>query len=141
MRGTKARLSAVLIVGGAVLSAAQVAPSPAGAQARAAYQNLQWGLSAIGAPAAWQYGTGSGVRIGIVDTGIDFAQQDLQGKVVASTVFQSSTSAGCPQPTSAQDDNGHGTHVAGIAAATGAHGVSGVAPGASLVVAKVLDCK
>lgn len=139
-RSRSARVAAVLAAASlpALLAAA---PASGDAVPHAAYLNAQWGLSAIGAPTAWQYGTGSGVRIGIVDTGVDFSQQDLQGKVVASTAIVSSPSSGCGQPQNAQDDNGHGTHVAGIAAASGAHGVDGVAPGASLVVAKVLDCQ
>ena len=125
-----------LLAGAAVLGA-----SPAGAAP--AYMADQWGLSVIGAPAAWQYGTGGGVRIGIVDTGVDAAQEDLQGKVVAATTILSNPSGGCAssrQDPGGADDNGHGTHVAGIAAASGHYGVSGVAPGASLVVAKVMDC-
>jgi subtilisin family serine protease len=114
--------------------------APAGA---ASYSGSQWGLGVIGAPAAWQYGSGSGVRIGVVDSGVDLQQQDLAGKVVAGTTFLSNPAGGCagaPQDPNGQDDYGHGTHVSGITAARGI-GVTGVAPGASLVVAKVLDCK
>ncbi len=109
----------------------------------AQYSADQWGLNVIGAPTAWQYGTGSGVTIGIVDTGVDTSQEDLTGKVVAGTTILSDPSSGCnteQTDPNGEDDNGHGTHVAGIAAASGRVGVSGVAPGASLVVAKVLDC-
>ena len=119
------------------LAVSLMGAAPAGA---AQYLGDQWGLTVIGAPTAWQYGTGSGVKIGIVDTGVDLTQQDLQGKVVAAQDFLTSPSC-TPPAAQGQDDNGHGTHVAGIAAATGAVGVSGVAPGASLVVAKVLDCQ
>lgn len=114
--------------------------APAGA---AQYESLQWGLSVIAAQSAWPYGTGAGVKVGIVDTGVDTTQQDLQGKVVAATTFLSDPSSGCDtaqQDPDGEDDEGHGTHVAGIAAASGRYGVTGVAPGASLVVAKVLDC-
>src|SRR5437660_3097182 len=45
----------------------------------------QWNLQQIGAPAAWQRSTGAGVRIGIVDSGVFGAQEDLAGKVVAAT--------------------------------------------------------
>jgi len=129
------------LAAGAGLAVAGSTPAGAEPTPHAQYLNLQWGLNATGAPSVWQYGTGAGIRIGIVDTGVDFAQQDLQGKVVASTAIVSNPSSGCASPQSAQDDNGHGTHVAGIAAASGAHGVDGAAPGASLVVAKVLDCQ
>lgn len=114
------------------------------AASAASYSSYQWGLQVVGAPTAWQYGTGSGVKIGIVDTGVDDSQQDLSGKVVAGTTILGDPSAGCAgaqqDPTGA-DDNGHGTNVAGIAAASGQYGVTGTAPGASLVVAKVLDCQ
>ena len=141
------RVATWAIAGGAAVAAAGAGavflpgPSADAAVAHAQYLGLQWGLSAIGAPSAWQYGTGGGVAIGIVDTGVDLSQQDLQAKVVAQTAMVSSPSSGCPNPTTAQDDNGHGTHVAGIAAASGAVGVEGVAPSAPLVVAKVLDCQ
>jgi subtilisin family serine protease len=97
----------------------------------------QWALSQINAPAAWQVATGAGVTIGIVDTGVDGSHPDLGGKVVASA---DCVNAPC-RPTSADDDNGHGTIVAGIAAAlTGnGRGIAAVAPDARLVSAKVLD--
>lgn len=140
---TRSLASGVLVAGLALvasLAASLVGAAPAGA---AAYSTDQWGLGVIGAPTAWQYGNGSGVRIGIVDTGVDYQQQDLAGKVVAGKTYLSNPSGGCngaAQDPNGQDDFGHGTHVAGIAAAKGI-GVTGVAPGASLVVAKVLDCQ
>jgi len=96
----------------------------------------QWNLTQIGAPGAWARSTGSGVKVGIVDTGVDIGHEDLVGKVVESTTCMNGTCSG-----SGQDDNGHGTHVAGIATANKDNGVgiAGVAPGAQLVVAKVLD--
>jgi subtilisin family serine protease len=100
----------------------------------------QWGLAKIGAPQAWLTGTGAGTVIGIVDTGIDLGHEDLQGKVALGTscVGANGDTAKCRG--SAQDDNGHGTHVAGIASAvTGnGRGVGGVAPDARLLVARVL---
>lgn len=139
-RARWAKASLVAVSGTVVASVSFLSGSPAFATQ---YLGDQWGLSVIGAPTAWQHGTGAGVRIGVVDTGVDLAQQDLQGKVVAQNYFVSSPSSGCETSAPgnpAQDDNGHGTHVSGIAAASGAVGVSGAAPGASLVVAKVLDC-
>jgi len=100
----------------------------------------QWALEALKVPAAWLRGTGAGVKVGVVDTGVDLAHEDLQGKVLASTdcVGAGSESA-CHG--SGQDDEGHGTHVAGIIAADtfNGRGVAGVAPGADLLVAKALD--
>ncbi|MGH9281970.1 MAG: S8 family serine peptidase, partial [Acidimicrobiales bacterium] len=67
--------------------------------------------------------------------------EDLAGRVVAATSCLKSKGDPAKCEGSAQDDNGHGTHVAGIAAAAkdNGRGVAGVAPGAQLVVAKALD--
>ncbi|MGH9041741.1 MAG: S8 family serine peptidase [Acidimicrobiia bacterium] len=80
------------------------------------------------------------MRIGIVDTGIDLAHEDLAGKIVESTSCVGANGDASQCSGSAQDDQGHGTHVAGIAAAykDNGKGVAGVAPDADLVVAKVL---
>jgi subtilisin family serine protease len=101
----------------------------------------QWALSQIGAEAAWAHTTGQGVKIGIVDTGVDLAHEDLAGKVVESTSCIDSQGDPAQCHGSAQDDQGHGTHVSGIAAAVkdNGKGVAGVAPDAQLVVAKVLS--
>ncbi|HXM55503.1 MAG TPA: S8 family serine peptidase [Candidatus Dormibacteraeota bacterium] len=88
----------------------------------------------IGAPTAWQAGvTGAGVTVGVLDTGIDAAHPDLAGKVVAAKDFTGT------RP-DAGDDIGHGTHVAGIIAGTGAasNGTErGIAPDARLISGKV----
>jgi subtilisin family serine protease len=100
----------------------------------------QWGLQAIHAPQAWTRSVGSGVRIGIVDTGADLQHEDLAAKIVAevSCVGSAGLPAACSG--SGQDDEGHGTHVAGITAAiTGnGKGVASVAPGADLVIVRSL---
>ncbi|MBW3614387.1 MAG: S8 family serine peptidase [Actinobacteria bacterium] len=103
----------------------------------------QWALPKIGAPAAWAATTGDGVRIGIVDTGIDLGHEDLAGAVVAHTSCIGSGGDPSRCGGSGQDENGHGTHVAGIVAAAKDNGVgvAGVAPDAELVVAKALDGK
>jgi subtilisin family serine protease len=100
----------------------------------------QWGLARIGAEAAWTRTTGANVRIGIVDTGVDLTHEDLAGKVVESTNCAGSGGDVAKCKGDAQDDQGHGTHVSGIAAAIkdNGKGVAGVAPDAQLVVAKVL---
>lgn len=113
---------------------------PASASEDPSYAD-QWGLEQIGAETAWTRTTGTGVRIGIVDTGVDLEHEDLAGKVVASAnCVGSAGDPGACQDT-AQDDQGHGTHVSGIAAAVtdNAKGIAGVAPDAELVVAKVLS--
>nr|WP_306672428.1 S8 family serine peptidase [Geothrix fuzhouensis] len=91
----------------------------------------------IGAPQMWaDYGAdGQGIRVAVIDTGIDYTHPDLGGgfgpgfKVIGGYDFINGD--GDPM-----DDNGHGTHVAGIVAASGI--IKGVAPGAKLLAYKVL---
>ena len=65
--------------------------------------------AAVAAPFAWQYSTGSGVVVAVIDTGIDANHPALRGTVVG---FEDLVN-GRTQP---YDDNGHGTHVSGIIA-------------------------
>jgi subtilisin family serine protease len=89
----------------------------------------------IGAPAAWNRGLdGTGVRVAVLDTGVDGGHPDLRDRVVETRDF---TGKG-----EVSDGYGHGTHVASIIAGSGAASdghYRGVAPGAELVVGKVLD--
>jgi len=91
-------------------------------------------VPAIGVSTVWDAGyRGEGVKVAVVDTGIDQGHPDLAGRVAAGYSVVGADF---------QDDNGHGTHVAGIVAGTGSCSGGqyvGVAPGASLYVAKVLD--
>lgn len=96
---------------------------------------LDQSVPQVGAPAAWQRGlTGAGVRVAVLDTGIDTDHPDLAGKVAASQDF---TGTG-----GVEDGFGHGTHVASIITGTGAASggkYRGVAPDVTLAVGKVLD--
>lgn len=79
--------------------------------------------------------TGDKVGVAVLDTGLDFKHPDLVDRVSIAASYYSPTVG-----TSAQDDEGHGTHVGGIIAATNNNtGVVGVAPKATLYAVKVLD--
>ena len=109
----------------------------------------------ISASALWSQGiTGTGVRLAVIDTGLDGVHPDLDDldfrhwttggapKVIAQRDF---TNGGCGLGVT--DGHGHGTHVAGIVTGTGEGGplpadnarYAGIAPGATLGVAKALD--
>ncbi|MGC5288131.1 S8 family serine peptidase [Micromonospora sp. DT231] len=96
---------------------------------------LDHSVPQIGAPAAHQAGfTGQGVRVAVLDTGIDAAHPDLTGRVAESHNFTEATNAG--------DTVGHGTHVASIIAGSGAASggkYRGVAPDATLLNGKVCE--
>jgi subtilisin family serine protease len=111
-----------------------LASSPARAGQSDPLRTKQWGLHKVEAPSAWATGRGKGVVIAIVDSGVDLRHEDLKGRLVAGHDFVDDD--GTPQ-----DREGHGTHVAGIAAAAAGNGrgVAGVAPGARIMPVRVLD--
>lgn len=83
---------------------------------------------------AWPISTGADQVVAVVDTGVDLTHPDLVDRLVPGINL---VTPGAPP----SDDNGHGTHVAGIVAATTGNevGVSGIAPGARIMPVKVLD--
>lgn len=94
--------------------------------------SLAWGVEKIHADGARAANlTGQGVRVAVIDTGVDDSHPDLDDRVVAWKDFVN----GFDEP---YDNNGHGTHVAGTIAGTGDAGNrTGVAPGADLMGVKV----
>jgi serine protease AprX len=95
---------------------------------------LNTSVPKIAAPRLWaETGfRGQDIKVAVIDTGIDETHPDFAGRIVATKSFVSD---------SARDDNGHGTHVAGTIAGSGAKSSGkyvGVAPEASLYIAKVL---
>jgi serine protease AprX len=97
------------------------------------YALLDVSVPLIRAPQVWEKGfTGRGIKVAVVDTGIDYEHPDFSGRILAYTSFVGGDG---------KDDHGHGTHVAGIIAGSGeASGgkYRGVAPEALLLSAKVL---
>jgi subtilisin family serine protease len=105
--------------------------------------NRQWDMRLIDAEAAQRTATGKGVDVGIMDTGIDARHPDIAPNFDAkrSRNFTTDIPAidgpceykGCKDPANV-DNDGHGTHVAGIVAGADNHfGIGGVAPDATLV--------
>ncbi|MCR8846556.1 S8 family peptidase [Paenibacillus sp. SC116] len=96
-------------------------------------RGIPWGVRHIKAPLAWSTTTGHRIRIGVIDTGADYHHPDLRHSLLSGINF---VQPGRPP----QDDNGHGTHIAGtIAAANQMYGIIGVAPRALIHPVKSFD--
>jgi serine protease len=98
-------------------------------------RSQQWSLDKIRTAEAWQRSTGAGVKVAVIDSGVDATHPDLQGNVLSG--FDAITD----RAGSTTDRHGHGTHVAGtIAAVTGNNvGVTAVAPDVKILPVKVLS--
>jgi subtilisin len=109
-------------------------------------ERYPWGLQTINVPAVhqhWPGVQGAGVIVAVLDTGIDASHPELRGMAGISRVVGGRNARAGANPSDYQDDNGHGTHIAGIIAATmnssSQGGVVGVAPQAAFLAVKVLD--
>jgi len=131
MRALQARADVVAVIPDRAVFADQSANAKAAGKpggGGGTTQIVPAGVVRVGAPRAGS--DGSGVGVAILDTGIDLTHADLAGTIDAYSAF----GASC------MDDEGHGTHVAGIVAARdNTRDVIGVAPAAQLYCVKVLD--
>ncbi|MCO6449246.1 MAG: S8 family serine peptidase, partial [Caldilineales bacterium] len=94
-----------------------------------------YGPQHIDAPTAWDYSTGSAnVIIAVLDTGIDLSHPEFAGRILSGWDYVNDDA-------DPSDDQGHGTHVAGIAAAAinNSQGIAGIAGSATILPLKVLD--
>jgi subtilisin family serine protease len=108
----------------------------------------QWGPQQVRAPQAWGTSTGAGTIIGVVDSGVDFSHPDLKAKLLKGATFLDCGNTSCGRggwqsgPAERRESRSpHGTHVAGIAAASTNNGIgiAGVAPAAKVLPVKALD--
>ena len=98
------------------------------------YAGRLWGLQKVRAETAWSSGTGDGITVAVVDSGVDPNHEDLRANIVEGYDFVADDA-------DPRDEEGHGTHVAGIVAAVANNGigVAGVAPKAKIMPVRVLD--
>ena len=96
------------------------------------------GVDMVQAPAIWEEsGKGKGRIIAVIDTGCQIDHPDLQSRIIGGKNFTQDFGGDADRY---DDNNGHGTHVAGtIAATNGEKGVQGVAPDSKLLIVKVLN--
>ncbi|MGL4656130.1 MAG: S8 family peptidase [Sarcina sp.] len=101
------------------------------------FDSIPEGIKNIAAPDFWEKGKyGEGVKIAIIDTGCDINHRDIKDRIVDTQNFTNENKLNKKDVT---DYDGHGTHVAGIIAASGNNGgIIGVAPKAELIILKAL---
>jgi serine protease len=120
----------------------QPLPAPPAFAPNDPYYGLQWGFPLIQVPQAWDQTAGAGVTVAIVDTGVAYEDYDVYRR--APDLAQTSFSQGYDfvnNSVHADDEMGHGTHVAGTIAQSTNNGlgVAGIAYQATIMPIKVLD--
>lgn len=120
------------------------------------YYSAQWGLSSISIEPAWDFTRGAGVTVAIIDSGIDYNHLDLSSNIWFNSAEIPSNGIDDDgngyvddykgwdfynSDSDPSDDNGHGTHVAGIVSAVrnNSAGIAGVAPESKVMALKVVD--
>jgi len=100
---------------------------------RMSADKVDWGIARIGADKVWDKSTGSGIKVAVIDTGVDLLHTDLSANISTGYDFVNNDN-------SPMDDNGHGTHVAGIIASVqNGLGIIGAANKANIMPIKVLN--
>ncbi len=129
---------------------------------------MPWGLLKTNAPDAWRisdghYGQGRKIIVAVIDTGADTSHPDLKDNIWTNPGESGMDETGRDKSSNGidddgngyiddihgwnfvfdnenvEDDHGHGTHIAGIIGASGAHRLSGVAPNVSMMILKYFD--
>lgn len=121
-----AAAAALLVAGAAAQPAAAVEPGPG-----------QWYADSLDLPEAWKTSTGKGVKVAVVDSGVDDGHENLKDRVVGAKDFSGAKKDGTT-PVGPEATIHHGTAVAGVIAGTGADvGPVGVAPDAKILSASI----
>ncbi len=131
LRSRRLTVRTVLVLFAAI-SMAAISALPARASNDTHWAKL-WNIEKVGAESGWAVSKGRGMTIAVIDTGVDLKHEDLKDNLVAGYDFIDDDSV-------PMDDHGHGTHVAGIAAARvdNGLGVAGIAPEAKIMPVRVL---
>ncbi|MFI1831079.1 S8 family serine peptidase [Streptomyces sp. NPDC020412] len=109
-------------------------PTMAPAATAAPGQTKQWHLDAMGAEDIWKVSTGKGVKVAVIDTGVNPTTPSLQGQVL------DGLDASGAKGEETDDYDGHGTTMAELIAGTGkGGGIRGLAPGAKIVPMRIAD--
>jgi subtilisin family serine protease len=129
---TRLRLAAASCVACLML----LAPSPVQAATNDPLYSQLWGLHRVGAERAWRVSRGEGVIIAIVDTGVNLSHPDLKDQLLPGLNV---ARPGTP----ADDEHGHGTLIAGVAAAAtnNGQGIAAVAPDAKVIPLRVFNAQ
>ncbi|RYJ21514.1 secreted serine protease [Streptomyces sp. L-9-10] len=124
-------LRALAVVGACTLGIASMAPAAVAADG---VQSKQWYLDAMNAEDIWKSATGKGIKVAVIDTGVNPSTPSLTGQVLKG--FDATGTAG-----EATDDySGHGTTMAELIAGTGkSGGIRGLAPDAKIIPMRITD--
>ncbi|MFN7151537.1 MAG: S8 family peptidase, partial [Microthrixaceae bacterium] len=120
----------------------QVSLATTGVAATDPRRSEQWALNDLTIESAWTRSRGAQVDIAVIDTGVAATHPDLRGKVCGGVAYLGGDGV-ARTGKGATDPHGHGTHVAGIAAASSDDGVgiAGVAPDARIMAIRVMDAQ